>query len=176
MEINCENSTHESVDVSDTFTAGSSSSSKNNTKSFRSSIHQHYKLLDYKSKFKCNYCGKVLKRDSTGSTSSLRKHVARSHKSVTLKGDQEAKTSQLSIDNFLVMDSRDKFDQHRFEKLLVEFVIDSNQPFSIVNSSAFCKFSEYWRAEARLPKNDKMKSLCMKRFEQERTLVEEKLR
>ncbi|CAG7819475.1 unnamed protein product [Allacma fusca] len=119
---------------------------------------------------------KVLKRDSTGSTSSLRKHVARSHKSVALKGDQEANTSQPSIDNFLVMDSRDKFDQHRFEKLLVEFVIDSNQPFSIVNSSAFCKFSEYWRAEARLPKNDKMKSLCMKRFEQERTLVVEKLR
>ncbi|CAG7718885.1 unnamed protein product [Allacma fusca] len=134
MEINCENSAHESEDVSDTFTVGSSSSSKNNTKSFRSSIHQHYKLLDCKSKFKCNYCGNVLKRDSTGSTSSLRKHVARSHKSVALKGDHEAKTSQLSIDNFLVMDSRDKFDQHRFKKLLVEFVIDSNQPFSIVNS------------------------------------------
>ncbi|CAG7730886.1 unnamed protein product, partial [Allacma fusca] len=139
----------------------------------RSKVHPHFKLQECGTKYKCNYCSKTLKKDSTGSTTSLRRHITTTHKSILLEDNgPPAKKSQMTLDSFAVPYLKDSgFYQRQFEELLVEYVIETNQPFNIVNSDVFVKFARFGRPQAQLPRNDKLKSLCMRRFQVHKDLV-----
>ncbi|CAG7734343.1 unnamed protein product, partial [Allacma fusca] len=52
----------------------------------RSKIYHHYTSDALKQKFKCNYCTVSMKRDATGSTSNIIRHMKRCHRHIILPG------------------------------------------------------------------------------------------
>ncbi|CAG7728796.1 unnamed protein product [Allacma fusca] len=127
----------------------------------KSCVYQHFTLSADNRYFKCRYCSSTLKKDPTGSTSGMRKHIQRIHKHIEL--NQPTDSKQQKMDSFLKKSDK-QFDPEIFEDLLIRFIVATNQPFLVVNSKEFRAFASYSRNEVVIPKNDTLKSRCIARI------------
>ncbi|CAG7818508.1 unnamed protein product, partial [Allacma fusca] len=99
----------------------------------KSIVHQHFTFNEESNKYICKNCKKSFKREPRSSTGNLMKHLKTKHANklnvtnndhLALKGPLPVAFSKTSCDKDLL-------------RLLGEFIIMTNQPFSIVEEESF---------------------------------------
>ncbi|CAG7818140.1 unnamed protein product [Allacma fusca] len=138
----------------------------------RSKIYQHYTSDALKQKFKCNYCTVSMKRDATGSTSNLIRHMKMCHRHIILPGSSNHGNQQ-TIHKFF--EAEQVFSQSEFEDHLIDFIILTNQAFAVCDAKSFVNFATYSRAHAKILCDSTVKAKCDLRVLREKAEIVKQL-
>ncbi|CAG7695685.1 unnamed protein product [Allacma fusca] len=111
----------------------------------------------------CNYCSTRLKKDPSGSTGNLMKHIKRFHKNINIGGSDPEPEGPLKK----YFKAAHGFNEVEFENRLLDFIVMDNLPYAVGNSSFFKTFALYGRdtAKAIIPSSSTIKRKLSSRYE-----------
>ncbi|CAG7725231.1 unnamed protein product, partial [Allacma fusca] len=142
--------------------------------SFKSTVYKNFTLDSTREKFKCNHCSAALKKDKSGSTSNLRKHITRKHTFVTLNESSGTSTKKSKdITDYLF--KPEQFDQEEFENLMLNMIILTDQPMTLCDREAFRDFAMYGHKNVKIPSCSTIKRKLFERYETQKIELINKL-
>ncbi|CAG7719654.1 unnamed protein product, partial [Allacma fusca] len=98
-------------------------------------------------------------KERIGSTTGLRKHLQTRHRHIDLVNSAH---NVEPLPKFL---KNKNFNSEAFDDLVMKFVIQTNQPMSVLNSEPFKSFALWGQEQAKVPSNDTLNARCSKPFE-----------
>ncbi|XP_021967047.1 zinc finger BED domain-containing protein DAYSLEEPER [Folsomia candida] len=114
----------------------------------KSLLNVHFEWDNTENGFMCIHCRNIMKADKSGSTSNLGRHIKRKHPTIHANNIE----SQNKITQFTYsVDKEVKYSQEEFEKSLVNFILLSSQPFTLVQEKSFIEMIYKCNPKTQLP-------------------------
>ncbi|OXA47595.1 putative AC transposase [Folsomia candida] len=138
----------------------------------RSEMYDHFFLTSNKTQYSCKYCLKPLYKNSDGVTSNMKRHMLSDHpselqKSESLNSIKRPRNSSPS--------NRPELTQEILVNALTEFVLETDQAFSIVEEPSFRRLLDLLKPEIKIPGRTTIRSKISKRYQKEKQRIASKL-
>ncbi|CAG7786763.1 unnamed protein product, partial [Allacma fusca] len=141
----------------------------------RSLVHQHFTFSEKDKKYQCNHCPKLLAKEKQSGTGNLLKHLRSQHPKTLTSDEKQQKPA--TIGPLPAAFKNMKKLQDDFHRFLVEFIVKTDQPFSIVEADSFLKLINCNRTTPiSVPKRDTIKRKLQDKFESEKLQLIEVLK
>ncbi|CAG7825554.1 unnamed protein product [Allacma fusca] len=137
----------------------------------KSKVHEHFTFNDKENMYKCSYCFKLFKKEKSSGTGNLLKHLRRLHS----KKYAESKCEESIKGPIEAAFSKQAFSAEEYNRKLVEFILLTDQPFSIVEAESFFNLMKYGRSQP-IPNRFANKKKIEEMFATEKQKIKELLK
>ncbi|CAG7727373.1 unnamed protein product [Allacma fusca] len=148
---------------------GDGPSSQLKSKKKSSDINNHYIFTD--GVYKCKYCSTSVKKESNSGTRNRWTHLKSQHPIKCLPQIPKVGTQKGNIESAFER-QKNGFDQEELNRLLARFVILTDQPFTVTETTSFIELMCHGRVKRpEIPNADSIKRRIVKLYENEKAKI-----